>query len=357
MIVQTSCTNDVVKLVFGLSTHWTVYLDMSTFAERVSKAHWQQYAWAALKKVLTVQMVRTREAPYPLTNSMLQVGDYRTVEEAKSVILDPNRTRVKALWRGLGFTEKCQLVDVIRHLGNGALYWDDDPETCLQLFTLHKLMLEVLSADCNASNSLRMSVNGALSLAGLRVYCEFWRKSVSLDSLNQLSFILNNHSDEIDWHSTVQFFDVMGIGCRVAGKSEVALHWHRHALRIVNLQANEEQPVLEAGIRSNLARALFLMTLQDEAFDEACRAKQIIEDYAGKRGTHLREETIYHVNTTYLMINLIKGRLHHNGIPELSRAAMAEMEGIYGQDAKLVKKYQRELDDMIKSPQSFALVP
>jgi len=323
-------------LVPEVDTHWTGCLDMSAHAERIAnKAHWQQFAWAALKKV----------------------GDFRTVEEAKSVILDLGRIPVNALWRGLDLMEKWQLADVILHLGNGALYWDDDPKTCLQLFNLPKLMLEVLSAYFDRAASSRIALNGTLSSAVMQVYCEFWRNSVSLDSLNQLSCVLNIHSDQIDWHSRVLSFEVMGIGCRVTDQSEIALQWHRHALDI--LQANKEKHVLEARIRSNLARALFLRTSQDEAFKEACKAKQIIEDYAGERGTHLREETIYHVNTTYLMLNLIrsKGQLPQNLIAELSRAAMAEMEGIYGQDAKLVQKYQQELDNMIESPGFFALVP
>jgi len=346
MIVQASCTNDLVKLMFDLSTHWTAWLDMSDHAERrVSKAHWQQFAWAALKKV----------------------GDFRTVEEARSEILGPARTRLNALWSGLDLMDKWRLSGVIHNLANGALYWDDDPQTCLQLFTLRKLMLIQLSKDLesiDSATSRRLALHGTLGEAGLRIYCEFWRKSVTCDSLSQLSSILNIYSDQIGWFSQVQFFDVMGIGYRVEkdcveGKLDAAERWHRHALMIANSQANKEQPILEARIRSNLARTLFLKSLEGEAFEEACNAKQIIDAHARERGTHLREETIYHVNTTYLMLNLIrsKGEMHQNAILELSRAAMAEMEGLYGPDAKLVKKYQQELDNMIKSPRSFALVP
>jgi len=117
-----------------------------------------------------------------------------------------------------------------------------------------------------------------------------------------------------------------------------------------------EQPIIEACIRSNLARALTLQKQQDQAFKEVCRAKDIIACF-DQYGAHLREETIYHINTTYLMFILSKGQQHSNDVGKLSWAATAGVEAIYGQHEHLAIKYRPDLKDMINAKDFFACCP
>jgi hypothetical protein len=83
----------------------------------------------------------------------------------------------------------------------------------------------------------------------------------------------------------------------------------------------------------------------------------ILDSRAGKRRTHLREETIYHVYATWIMFGF--GFDHHQTawfapqpdhrtwVAELQRCALRET--VYGSHAIVVDKYRRELEYVVHS--------
>jgi tetratricopeptide (TPR) repeat protein len=225
--------------------------------------------------------------------------------------------------------EKDALINLVRHLGNAFLYWENDPANAREIFKLGGRLGPILAVAFNPTSSAYMGV-----------LCELWSSKVTPGAIEELKSATNTHWNRLDRWFRADRCNALGAALHAAGRLDDARRWLERALSA--LPHDSQGPglaVLEAHIRSNLARALLSYEL-NQAIDQVSKAMIIITERVPPRGVHFREETIFHVYTTWIIVAGIKGSNDKTYLERLRASALKGVHHVYGQYEHLVKKYQ-----------------
>lgn len=250
--------------------------------------------------------------------------------------------------KALPWSERVSFMTLMLHLGNGALYWNNDPELCARIFEWRLRLSRVLFRN--------YSLHTEEGYLFMKILCEIWTGRVSEDTVNAIWQFLRENESRLHWFGCGDLYNSLGVAYRLRGENDVAQWLHLQALEVILPHADDpEYPMLEARIRSNLARA-YLPENIDGAWSEVFEALEIVEKQG--RGSHFREETIFHVYTTYISIQVLSLKDEELGHlqQQLRDNALAGMREVYGEDTAIFKKYEAQLDYLEGWPMSLDFV-